>query len=72
MTMSMSCAPCLRTRMVSSRFEAERVAPRGKPMKTPTGVPVPWRAEAAKETQVGLTMAQAKRYSAASWQCWRT
>src|ERR1700722_4218921 len=70
-TMSRSCAPCLSTRVASSRLELERVAPRGKPRTTPTGMPVPVRAVAASETQEGLTMAQAKRCSAASWQSWR-
>ncbi len=41
-------------------------------MTTPTGIPVPVRAVAARETQVGLTIAQAKRWWAASWQRRRT
>ena len=36
-------------------------APKGNPMTTPTGMPVPERISTAVGTHMGLTMAQAKR-----------
>ena len=71
-TMSTSCAPSFTTRAVSSRLEAERVAPKGNPTTTPVLIPVPANASTAVATQKGFTIAQAKPYSAASWQSWIT
>ena len=60
-TMSSSRAPSRISAAASWRSVETSDAPSGKPMTTPTGMPVPESTPTAVETQTGFTMAQAKR-----------
>jgi luciferase family oxidoreductase group 1 len=71
-TMSTSWAPSLRTRVVSSRLEAGEGGTQGEADDDADGDAGAFEGGRRVATQVGLTMAQAKRCSAASWQSWRT